>query len=298
MSFLHRMTCRTEGIRATVPVRWRALDGMVGVFWQAEGQAGAKGYYLSPDPRIVLFLDDVSSHIMISDRDGAVPAQGRPMLRAIYVPAGQPLWSAFTASHRFAHLDLHIHRDRLLRFLSPSLGASDALSILRRPAEVQDAPALAALAGLLVDEVSRPSRHGAFAESLVGSIATGLLDIPAAVAAPASGGLTPAQMRRLAAALKARPDRRMTVADMAATVGLSESWFAAVFKQTMGQTPLQWQRGQRIDQAQRLLAESSLTVADVAAQLGFSDQAHLTRAFRQVAGETPAAGRRRMRLAG
>ncbi|MDQ1901354.1 AraC family transcriptional regulator [Paracoccus sp. WLY502] len=297
MSYLHRMTCRTEGIRATVPVRWRALDGMAGVFWQAEGQAGAKGYYLSPDPRIVLFLNDVSAHILISERDGTVPAQGRPMLRAIYVPAGQPLWSGFTASHRFAHLDLHIHHDRLLRFLSPSLGASDALSVLRRPAEVQDAPALDTLAGLLVEEVTRPSRHAAFAESLVGSIATGLLDIPAGGNDRASGGLTPAQMRRLTAALEARPDRRMTVADMAAAVGLSESWFAAVFKQTTGQTPLQWQLGQRIARAQRLLADSSLTVAEVAAQLGFSDQAHLTRAFRQVAGETPAAWRR-MRLAG
>lgn len=99
-------------------------------------------------------------------------------------------------------------------------------------------------------------------------------------------------MRRLAAALKARPDRRMTVADMAATVGLSESWFAAVFKQTTGQTPLQWQLTRRIAQARRLLSETGLSVADVAAQLGFSDQAHLTRAFRQVTGETPAAWRR------
>ena len=89
----------------------------------------------------------------------------------------------------------------------------------------------------------------------------------------------------------------MTVADMAATVGLSESWFAAVFKQTTGQTPLQWQLAQRIARAQRMLAESALTVADVAAQLGFSDQAHLTRVFRQITGETPAAWRR-MQAAG
>ena len=94
--------------------------------------------------------------------------------------------------------------------------------------------------------MSQPSRHPVFAESLVGSIATGLLEIPAERHDRASGGLAPAQMRKLAAALKDRQDRRMTVAEMAATVGLSESWFAAVFKQTTGQTPLQWQLGQRI----------------------------------------------------
>lgn len=297
MSYRHSMTCHTQGIRPTAPVRWRGLDGMVGVYWQAEGQAGARDYYLSPDPRIVFFLNDVSSHILISNRKGAMPGRGRPMMRALYVPAGVPLWSGFTGAHHFSHLDLHIHRDRLLRFLSPSLGASEALSLLRRPVEVQDAPALATLAGLLVDEVSQPTRHPVFAESLVGGIATGLLDIPAQGHDRAPGGLTPAQMRKLAAALKARQDRRMTVAQMAAAAGLLESWFAAVFKQTTGQTPLQWQLGQRIAQAQRLLAETHLTVAEVAAHLGFSNQVHMTRSFRQVAGETPAAWRR-MQVAG
>ncbi|WP_323010058.1 AraC family transcriptional regulator [Paracoccus sp. (in: a-proteobacteria)] len=121
---------------------------------------------------------------------------------------------------------------------------------------------------------------------------TGLLDISHDGTGRASGGLTPAQMNRLAARLENAGDHRLTVAEMAATVGLSESWFAAMFKQTTGQTPLQWQMGQRISQAQKLLVETDLTVADVAAQIGFSDQAHLTRVFRQVAGETPAAWRR------
>ncbi len=298
MGYRHTMTCQTEGIRTTDPVRWRGFDGMVGVFWQAEGQATAHGYYLSPDPRIMFFFDDVSGHILVSNRDGNVAAHGRPMLRALYVPAGLPLWSRFTGQHRFSHLDLHIHGDRLLRCLAPSLGISEARSVMRRPVEVQDAPAIAALAGLLVDEVSHPARHAAFAENLAGAIATGLLELPAPEGEDrAAGGLAPAQMRRLVARLKARQDRRLSVAEMAATVGLSESWFAAVFKQTTGQTPLQWQQSQRIALAQRLLTESDLSVADVAAQLGFSDQAHLTRAFRQVAGQTPAAWRR-MRLTG
>ena len=52
MGYCHTMTCCTQGIRPTVPVRWRGLDGMVGVYCQAEGAADATGYYLSPDPRI------------------------------------------------------------------------------------------------------------------------------------------------------------------------------------------------------------------------------------------------------
>lgn len=300
MSFQHRMTARTEGIALTETVRWRSLDGMVGVFWQAQAQAGAQGYYLSPDPRIVFFLNDVSDHILMANRDGPITIHGRPMMRALYVPAGVPLWSGFTGAHRFAHLDLHLHRDRLLRCLTPSLGMSQALSVLRRPVEIQDAPTVAALAALLIDELSEQARHPVFAENLIGSIATGLLDIPKdppdSGANRAAGGLTPAQMRRLTALLSDRRDRRPSVAQMAEAVGLSESWFATVFKQTTGQTPLQWQMGQRIGQAQKLLAGTPMTVADVAAQLGFADQAHLTRAFRQIAGDTPAAWRRMQRL--
>ena len=44
------------------------------------------------------------------------------------------------------------------------------------------------------------------------------------------------------------------------------------------------------------ISNPRLTVADIAAQLGFSDQAHLTNAFRQSVGNTPAAWRRLHRL--
>lgn len=289
------MTCHTEGIRAVAPVKWRGLDGMMSVFWEAEGLAGAKAYYLSPDPRIVIFFNDVSSHIRMTNRDGG-SRQDRPMTRAIYVPAGVPLWTSFTSSHSFSHLDLHLHKDRLLRILSPSVGTSVARTALRRPVEVQDAAAIETLAGLLVDEVSNPTKHAVYAESLAGGIVTALLDIPEHDGEYTNGRLTQAQMNKLTSRVDARSDCRLTVAEMAATVGLSESWFSHVFKQTTGKTPLQWQLEKRITLAQRLLLDSDLSVAGVAAQLGFSDQAHLTKAFRHVAGETPAIWRRMRRM--
>ncbi len=286
------MIWRTEGIRVVAPVKWRQLDGLVSVLWEAESQSGATGYYLSDDPRIMIFFDDVSSRIRISNQDGDFSQHYRPMTRAIYVPAGVPMWTNSKSIHRFSHLNLHMHRDRLLRFLSPSVGASAAVTALRRPVEIQDIGAIETLAELLVGEIASPSKHAVYAESLVGSIVAGLLDIPDDDGKTANGRLTQAQMNKLLSRLDGRSDCRLTIAEMAATVGLSESWFATVFKQTTGKTPLQWQLAKRIGLAKKLLSESDLSIAAIAAQLGFSDQAHLTKAFGQITGDTPAAWRR------
>lgn len=286
------MTWHTEGIRVVAPVKWRQLDGLVSVFWEAESQSGASGYYLADDPRIMIFFTDVSSRVRISNRDSDLSQDSRPMMRAVYVPAGVPMWTSSQSTHRFSHLNLHMHKDKVLRFLSPSVGSSAALSALRKPVELQDAGPIETLAGLLVDEISNPSRHPLYAETLAGSIVAGLLDISSDEAGKPSGRLTMAQMNRLNSRMDGLSDCRLTVAEMAETVGLSESWFANVFKQTTGKTPLQWQLGKRIELAKKLLAESELTVAGIAAHLGFSDQAHFTKVFRQVAGDTPAAWRR------
>jgi AraC-like DNA-binding protein len=286
------MVWKTDGIQVVEPVKWRCLDGLVSVLWEAESQPGANGYYLAEDPRIMIFFNDVSSRVRISNENGDFSRNYRPMTRAIYIPAGMPMWTNSRTQHRFSHLNLHIHRDRLMRFLAPSIGNSAAMATVRRPVEIQDIGPIETLAGLLVDEIAAPSRHAVYAESLVGSIVTGLLDIPKTENRTANGRLTQAQMNKLIARVDACSDCRLTIAEMAETVGLSDSWFANVFKQTTGKTPLQWQLAKRIELAKKLLLERDLAVAEIAAHLGFTDQAHLTKAFRQVVGDTPAAWRR------
>ena len=286
------MVWRTEGIKVVAPAKWRQFDGLVSVYWEAESQSGAKGYYLAEDPRIMIFFNDVSSRVRISNKDGNFSQNHRPMTRAIYIPAGVPMWTNSRSSHRFSHLNLHMHKHRVMRYLAPSVGRSAALTALRQPVEIQDIGAIETLAGLLVDEISTPSRHSVYAESLVGSIVTGLLDLPECGGGDTDGRLTEAQIETLIGRMDTRSGHRLTIAEMAETVGLSESWFASVFKQTTGNTPLQWQLSRRIELAKKLLLESDLAVAAIAAQLGFTDQAHLTRTFRQFVGDTPAAWRR------
>lgn len=295
MTYLHAMQTEIQGIQAVSPPTWRSLDGIVGVHWEAEGHAGASGYYLSPDPRIMLFFKDVSSHIRVSDQPSRFDRFERGLAAAVFVPAGVPLWTKFTRHHRFAHLDLHLHHDRLMRYISPIVGSSLARTVSKKPVELKQPGPLISLANLVVDELNDSARHPAFAENLVGSIVTGLLDLNAAddEKAVTSGRLTQAQLNRLSAYFENCGGRRLSVREMADVVGLSESWFATVFKQSTDMTPLQWQLSRRIDRARHLLSDTSVSIADISAQLGFSDQAHLTKVFRSLTGETPAAWRRK-----
>lgn len=286
MGFMHQMTCRTEGIARTAPVQWRSVEALCAVAWEAEGQVGATGFYQSPDPRIMLFFNDVSDQIGVAE---TALAQGRPLLRALYVPAGMAMWTRFRAAHRFAHLDLHLKSAWLHDRLTASLGPAPAALALRCPTEQRDPGALLHIGEALRAEIAAPSRPPLFLETLALALVTGLIDLPAQDdAAPPMGGLTPAQLRRVTRLVHDHPSQRMPVDRMAEAAGLSKSWFSTAFRKTTGQTPQQWQQQQRIELAKQVLLSGPVTIAEVADRLGFADQAHLTRIFRRHEGTTPA----------
>ncbi|MGR3795362.1 helix-turn-helix transcriptional regulator [Vannielia sp. SX4] len=293
---MHSMICQTDGIRSTAPVQWRSYEGMCAVHWEAQGEPGARGYYRSPDPRVMLFFNDVSHRITFSEQEAEPGPQWRPMLRALYVPAGVPMWTQFHARHEFSHLDLHLNRGWLVRRLAPMFGEKEAEAALRLPVEVQDVGALAALATALTEEIAAPSRGPYFAESLAIALLTGLIDPPQAEPADMTtqGGLTPNQMRRLRQ-LVSGGKGRLTNAELSQAVGLSEGWFCHAFKKTTGKTPLQWQQELRISMVKESLLRSDESLADIALRYDFSDQGHLTRVFRRYEGTTPSAWRREAR---
>lgn len=293
MGFLHSMTASLEGIEQTAPVQWRSFDGLVAIYWRARGRSGARGYYLSGDPRLTIFFDDVSPHIVVGDTPEMNKATQRPLLRAVYVPAGMPIWTKFISDHRFSHLDLHFREDWMLNELSPSLGDSMAREVIRQPVEIASNDTLDKLAQLLIAEICDSSRQPAFTEKIASAMLTGILNMNQNDSDSVQGGLTTANLRKLAARLDASPNYRMNLAEMAQVVGLSESWFFHAFKVTVGLTPHQWQQRKRVQEASRRLLDRKQSILDIAAQLGFSDQAHMTRVFSKISGETPAAWRRR-----
>jgi AraC family transcriptional regulator len=95
--------------------------------------------------------------------------------------------------------------------------------------------------------------------------------------------------------MEANLARPLSLADLAAAAGLSQTHFARRFKATTGSAPHQHVMRLRLQRAQRLLRETPRSIAQVAFECGFAHQGHLTRVFNRLAGVTPAAFRRATR---
>jgi AraC-like DNA-binding protein len=84
------------------------------------------------------------------------------------------------------------------------------------------------------------------------------------------------------------------VADLAAIVGLGKSAFSRLFKKSTGRTVPQYVNELRIARACLLLAETDLTVSQIAMDCGFVSPAHFQRQFREHQHCAPVAYRSRV----
>lgn len=79
---------------------------------------------------------------------------------------------------------------------------------------------------------------------------------------------------------------RISLTDLANHVALSPYYFLRVFRKAVGLPPHAYLQDVRIRQAQRLI-ERGRPLTDVAFDVGFSSQSHLTRCFKRFVGVTP-----------
>lgn len=87
-------------------------------------------------------------------------------------------------------------------------------------------------------------------------------------------------------------DRPLSVPALAADVGLSLSRFAHLFRQEVGEPPARYLESVRMEQAQRLLLRTDLSIHEVATRVGFHDPFYFSTRFRRRFRRTPSAWRR------
>ncbi|UQS18163.1 helix-turn-helix transcriptional regulator [Pseudomonas sp. HS6] len=106
------------------------------------------------------------------------------------------------------------------------------------------------------------------------------------------GSITGSRMRLLDEFIDAGLDGPLGLQTMAQLLELSEGYFIRAFKQATGKSPHSYLIDRRLARARALMRDSRASLSEIALACGFNSQAHMTSAFKQRLGVSPAQLRR------
>ena len=217
---------------------------------------------------------------------------------------GNPVYTMHDANS--ANLAVKIERDALEQELAALLGRPVAGPIDLPPAiDLSGGPghSWSRLVRLLRDELEHQESliyQPLIAEQLRGSVLSGLLlSVPhryhAELTGPATAG-PPRAIRRAVDAVHDEPERPFSVADLAATAGMSVRSLQEGFRRHLGCTPMAYVQQVRLLRAHeslRLADPLRTTVAATAHRWGFAHLGRFASAYRERFGEPPSETLRR-----
>jgi AraC-like DNA-binding protein len=131
------------------------------------------------------------------------------------------------------------------------------------------------------------------ADEVVGEVAEALADLDpgARLRARESRAVPSNPVRRAVDLLRSTPMRDWTSMDLERETGLDRFELARGFRRAYGTTPHRYLIMRRLETARAMARETSCSLAEIAVETRFADQAHLTRHFRKAFGITPGAWR-------
>jgi transcriptional regulator GlxA family with amidase domain len=107
----------------------------------------------------------------------------------------------------------------------------------------------------------------------------------------------PSKLRDISAFVVEHIDGPLPVERLARGVGMSVRTLSRWCREQLGESPAELVRRLRVDEARRLLEETSLPLKDITARTGLGDASTMWRVFTQLLGVTPAAYRQRFAAA-
>jgi transcriptional regulator GlxA family with amidase domain len=99
--------------------------------------------------------------------------------------------------------------------------------------------------------------------------------------------LPPRAVRRAIEYMQANLAESVRLEDIAGAAGQSVFHFSRTFRHATGLAPHRYLIEARIVRVKTLLLESGQSLAAIAEEAGFSDQSHMSKVFRRLAGTTP-----------
>ena len=106
------------------------------------------------------------------------------------------------------------------------------------------------------------------------------------------GALAGWQIARVRAFIDENLHRTIHAKDLSAVAQRSTAHFSRSFKQAFGEPPHAYLVRRRLERVCHLMITSSASLSEIALSVGFSDQSHLCKLFRQAFGQSPSSWRR------
>jgi AraC family transcriptional regulator len=231
--------------------------------------------------------------------DGMTRHVPPPAGAIILVPAGTPGRVRWSGGFDWLHIYLE---PGLVARVAAEACDLDPARLTVPPLDIVNLPHLRAAMSAVDCELTTGGAGGPLAaESLANVLAVHLIRHLAAPRRPARGrdGTLPrGRLRAVVEYIEEHLDASPTLEQMAAVARLSAYHFARQFKVATGIPPHQYVIARRVERAKELLqAGTDLSLAEVAAHAGFSDQSQFTHHFKRLVGVTPGQFRTPARIA-
>ena len=129
--------------------------------------------------------------------------------------------------------------------------------------------------------------------ALIGILDARHVSTGASLSTARAGELGPLQRRRVLDLIQGNLAADLSLTQLAESAGLSAHHFSRVFKATFGTTPHRYVQQRRLEAAiAALRRHERRSIADIALEVGFASQAHMTDLMRRHLGVTPRVVRR------
>lgn len=100
-------------------------------------------------------------------------------------------------------------------------------------------------------------------------------------------GLSQRKLQQVEEYINTHLEENLGLASLANLVQISPYYFSNLFKKSTGMTPHQYVIYRRVERAKELLLKGEMTIAEIAARVGFASQSHLNLHFKRLLGITP-----------
>lgn len=258
----------------------------LGLVYELE-PAGEMPEGVSPDHSLVICLGDCQANFILDGKQHREQYSAGDM---VIFPAGE-IFPRVKIDRQVPLLELFLPHDTLINAVSETIPSQITL---RSHFKLRD-PLIQQMGLALKTELEiANSDSKLYADSMATALAVHLVRHYGSRNSKIKEyreGLPPHKLSQTLEYIDANLDRDLTLTKLANLVQISPNYFSSLFKQSIGYTPHQYVTKCRLERAKTLLKRSHFSIVEICHLVGFQNQSHFTRLFRQHFGITPKAYR-------